>query len=226
MTVALRLDLHVHSTYSADSSLALETIVEQLGAAGLHGFALTDHNTVAGHAQLSSLRERHPRFWLIPGIEVSTREGHVLLYGVGEAPRRDLPLPELLDWARARNGIPVLAHPFRWMNGVGRRIAEGAPVAGLEARNARTAELANARAELLAVRRHLAATGGSDAHDRRSLGRAYTEFAEEPGTLEELLEELRRSHCWVGGRSLGPAGRILLAMRCSVLRLARGFRPV
>ncbi|HZY92148.1 MAG TPA: CehA/McbA family metallohydrolase [Thermoplasmata archaeon] len=226
MTASLRLDLHVHSRHSPDGRLALATIVEQLGYAGLNGFALTDHNTVAGHPELASLAREYPMYWFIPGVEVSTREGHLLAYGVHALPPIHRPLAETVEWIRAHGGISVLAHPFRWAHGVGRRVAARAAVDGVEAVNGHNAEIANARAELVAARRGLAATGGSDAHDRADVGRAYTEFPVETSSLDDLFAHLRARHTRGAGRPLSVAARIRLGVRTSLLRVSRGFRPI
>jgi predicted metal-dependent phosphoesterase TrpH len=226
MTSGFRLDLHVHSRYSPDSTLDLRNIMEHLGTAGLQGFALTDHNSVEGHGLLRSLQERYPRYWFVPGVEVSAREGHVLVYGVSEAPRRNLTVAELTEWAEARGGVSVLAHPFRWIHGAGRAVAERAPVRGLEGRNGRSSEVANEKAELCAARRGLGTIGGSDAHEDASLGRAFTEFPTEIDSMDDLLEAIRGGKASPGGRSLAPVGRVWLALRTSALRAGRGFRPV
>jgi predicted metal-dependent phosphoesterase TrpH len=222
----LRLDLHVHSRYSPDATLPLEAAAHRLGIAGLHGFALTDHNTVRGHVELRGLRERYPHAWLLPGVEVSAREGHLLIYGVSEAPPRGRPAAETIDWANDRAGVVVLAHPFRWIHGVGGRLAAQLPAAALEVRNGRTAESANTRAELVAAQRSLGTTGGSDAHEVATIGRAYTELHDEPASLEDLLEALRRHRTSIGGRSLAAPGRLWLAARNGLRRAARGFRAV
>ncbi len=226
MSVALRIDLHVHSRYSVDSTLTLDQIVDRIAFRGLQGFALTDHNTTQGHAELAHLREGYPGFWFLPGVEISTREGHLLAYGISEAPSPYRPLAETLEWVAARRGIAVLAHPFRWTHGVGGRIAARAPVLGIESRNGRNSELANTRSEFLVARRGLAATGGSDAHELSSVGRAFTEFTEPAASVEDLLEQLRARKTASAGESLPLGGRIRVGLHNGVLRALRGFRPV
>jgi predicted metal-dependent phosphoesterase TrpH len=226
MIGVLRLDLHVHTTFSPDSRLPLTKVGEALGGAGLHGFALTDHNTVEGHRMIPRLREQYPGVPIIPGVEVTAQEGHVLVYGVTECPPRDRPVAELAEWASGRNAVVVLAHPFRWVHGVGRRVATVARVDGIEVQNGRNSEYANRRAELLAAQRGIAMTGGSDAHELATLGRSFTEFEDAPETVEECLELLRRGKCSAGGRSLSLRGRLLLSVQNAGRRVARGFRPV
>jgi predicted metal-dependent phosphoesterase TrpH len=226
MTSEIRLDLHIHSRRSPDSALSLEQIIARLGVVGLHGFALTDHNTIDGHRDLAALAREYPSYRFIPGVEVSTREGHLLLYGVSELPPLRRPLDETLDWARSHGAVASIAHPFRWTHGVGRGIATRARSDAIEAMNGHNSEIANARAALLAARRHLGETGGSDAHTVPHVGRAFTEFREDHRSLDDLLDEIRRGRTRALGRSLGFGGRFRVTLRTSLLRIGRGFRPV
>ncbi len=226
MTGVVRLDLHVHSRHSPDSSLGLETIVDRLGIAGLRGFALTDHNSVAGHPAMSDLAHRNPMYLMVPGVEVSTREGHLLVYGVSEVPPVHRPLAETLDWVHARGVVAVLAHPLRLAHGVGRRVAETAPADGIETVNGHNGELANARAGVIATGRRLATTGGSDAHDAKGLGRAFTELPDEVDSVDAFLAALRRARCDARGESLHGLARVSLGVRTGLLRVARGLRPI
>ena len=227
MTGGLRLDLHVHSDRSPDSRLPLDAIARQLPYAGVRGFALTDHNSVAGHREIPHLVAAYPGIVVLPGVEVSTREGHLLAYGVREVPPVHRPLLETVEWVRARGGESVLAHPFRLAHGAGRKAAESAPVTGIEVRNGHSSEITNYRAEVVAARRGLAATGGSDVHELSDLGRAYTEFPmEAEATEDDLLEAIRQRRVEPGGHSLRFAGRLRLGLRTGALLVARGFRPI
>ncbi|HTT14649.1 MAG TPA: CehA/McbA family metallohydrolase [Thermoplasmata archaeon] len=226
MSDGLRLDLHVHSTWSPDSRLDLESIVGRLSYMGLRGFALTDHNTVAGHRALAALRARHPEYLFVPGVEVSTVEGHLLAYGLSEAPPPHRPITETIEWIDGRGGVAVVAHPFRWTHGVGRRVATGAAVPALETRNGHNSELANAKADLLAAQRGLGSTGGSDAHELRDLGRTFTEWPDRIESVDDLLEGLRHGRTAAAGPSLPIGGRVRLSARNALLFVGRGFRSV
>ncbi|MGA8275730.1 MAG: CehA/McbA family metallohydrolase [Thermoplasmata archaeon] len=226
MTDGLRLDLHVHSRYSPDSRLTLEELVGRLPYTGMRGFALTDHNTVRGNAELVELRKRHPTYVFLPGIEVSTHEGHLLAYGVSEAPPPHRPVAETIEWVRGHGGEAVLAHPFRWAHGVGRQVAETAPVSAIEGRNGHNSEVTNAKAELVGARRGLGLTGGSDVHALSELGRAYTYFPDEARSLDDLLEALRRGRTQAGGRSLPLLGRLRVTITTGAKFVTRGLRSI
>ncbi len=226
MSEVVRLDLHVHSIHSPDSHLAIETIIGRLAYQGLRGFALTDHNTVRGHAELADLRTRYSAYLLLPGVEVSTADGHLLAFGVSEAPPPHRGVAETADWVRAHGGEAVPAHPFRWSHGIGRALAETVPAPAIEARNGHTSEVANLRAEEVAARRRLGTTGGSDAHQLRDLGRCYTEFDASATTVDDLLEAIRTRRTVGDGRSMPWTGRVRLGVRTGLLRVGRGLRPI
>jgi hypothetical protein len=222
----VRLDLHVHSRHSPDSPLSIEEIVARLPTVGLNGFALTDHNSVAGHGELAEAQAKHPELVLVPGVEISTREGHLLAYGVSEAPPEGRPVAEVIDWVRDHGGVPVLSHPFRLSHGVGRAVAESVQGVAVETVNGHNSLLANRRAAAVAARRHLATTGGSDVHDLSNLGRAYTEFADGTATVAAALRSLREGKVTAGGRGLSVAEWLRYEWQTTVLRAKRGFRPI
>lgn len=226
MTGTIRLDLHVHSRYSPDSSTPLERIAEAASVAGLGGFAITDHNTVAGHAEIPALTRAFPRLLIVPGVEVSTREGHLLVYGVSEAPIPRRPLNETLEEVGRRGGVGVLAHPYRWAHGVGDVLARTAAVRGVEAFNGHNSRVANARAELVAASRRLASTGGSDAHRPRDVGRGFTEISDRITTAAEVVAEIAKGNGIGRGENLRTSERLWLAVSTGARRAARGFRPI
>jgi predicted metal-dependent phosphoesterase TrpH len=226
MNPGLRVDLHLHSSFSPDSRLSLDSAVERLGPQGLDGFALTDHNTVAGHSALRGLAVRFPQYRFIPGIEVSTRDGHLLALGIGELPPLRRPVAETVKWVEAHGGVAIPAHPTRRSHGIGTRLASTLKVPALETMNGHNSELANARAAVIAARRTLGETGGSDAHDGPGVGRAYTVFPEGVEAVDDLLEELRRRHTLSAGRSLKFGEMARVGAATVARRIRRGFRPI
>ncbi len=219
------LDLHVHSDRSPDSKLPIDTIASRVRALGLAGFALTDHNTVAGHATLRTVAGRFPELVCVPGVEVSTAEGHLLAYGVDVPPPPGRSVAETIDWVRARGGEPVLAHPYRW-HGAGDTVSRRADVWAVEARNGQSSGRANRAADRLAGERKIGRIGGSDAHTAEAIGRAFTVVEGAIRSLDDLLEAIRLGRVRADGRSLGPLGRLRWTVRNGLLRASRGFRNV
>jgi len=76
-------DLHAHSTFS-DGTLTPEALVALAASRGVRALALTDHDTVAGHADAVRAGARYG-VELVCGVEITvwhTRELHLLAYFV------------------------------------------------------------------------------------------------------------------------------------------------
>ncbi len=226
MSPPLSLDLHVHSRHSPDGRSTIAQYARRAQEIGLGGFALTDHNSTAGHAELASLRSQFPGLLLVPGVEVSTAVGHLLVYGVSEAPPPGRPLAETLEWARDHGGEAVLAHPFRWPHGAGPHLASPGSLRAVETLNGHNGAGPNRRGAELAARLGLPGTGASDAHHVEELGRAFTTVGGGCGSPDDVLEAIRRGAIAASGRSLTPAGWVSWALRAGAARLARGFKGI
>src|SRR6266511_4638460 len=137
-------DLHNHTRHSPDSRVAPKELVALGQRAGLAGIAITDHNST------SAIREATEAvrgdFLVIPGIEVSTRSGHVLGYGVGKVVPRGLSVAETVERIVAAGGVPVAAHPFRFWSGLGDEGLAETSFPAHETRNGRTLRRGNERA--------------------------------------------------------------------------------
>lgn len=51
----MKADLHVHTCYSPDSVLPLETIIQRTQEVELDCIAITDHNTIEGALKLKQM---------------------------------------------------------------------------------------------------------------------------------------------------------------------------
>ena len=84
----LKIDLHVHTTGSRDSFTEPEQLPIILKNRGLDGVAITNHDAPAGFSSSEVI--------IIPGIEVTTREGHILALGVSGTIERKRPADETI----------------------------------------------------------------------------------------------------------------------------------
>jgi predicted metal-dependent phosphoesterase TrpH len=79
-------DFHLHSTHSDGRKTPAE-LAAILHRNGVRYAALTDHDTVAGMAEMREALARYPEITLIPGVELSVDMGvevHILGYWVDE----------------------------------------------------------------------------------------------------------------------------------------------
>lgn len=210
----LTLDLHVHTVHSGDSPCRVEEAIESAEAKKLDGIALTDHNTVAGLESAVEFTENKD-FLIIPGIEVSSEDGHILGLGIEESVPRDLSAGETVRRIRENGGISVAAHPFS---------LSLRPFSPLNA-NFDAIEVFNSRrmfgnqlAKKYARENDLSVSAGSDAHFCEEIGLAGIKVNCEP-QVEEVLKKIREGKASIFGRYLPVPGYLRRALfRCSVYR--------
>jgi len=218
------LDLHTHTRYSSDSGLAPRDLVARARRAGLQGLAITDHNAVGG------IREAEEAavdgFVVVPAIEISSRDGHVLAYGVRELVPRDLGVVETVERVVALGGVAVAAHPYRFWSGLGEAATISAPFQAYETANARTLRAGNARAKALARARRVGETGGSDAHFLDEVGLAATSIEAGVLDVDGVLQAIAQGRSSVTGRDRGAAATARYVTKCVGKWLLRGMRRI
>ena len=75
------IDLHCHTKYSGDNHLEPEDLILRAMEVGLDAVCLTEHHSM--HCSHSISRLTIPAgFLVLRGVEVSTDNGHLLVYGV------------------------------------------------------------------------------------------------------------------------------------------------
>ena len=211
----LRLDLHVHTSYSHDGFSSLKDVVEAAKAKGLDGIAITDHDTIDAHPEAEKFSERN--FLIIPGLEISSADGHILGLGVRELVPRKLTAKETVGLIREQGGIAISAHPFNpFASGQKPGIVYKAKFDAIEALNSRAPFLANPLARRFAERNHLPMTAGSDAHHCDDVGMAST-ILNCDASVDPILNEIRRGGTSISGLTL-PLSRSLLRILQKILR--------
>lgn len=186
----MKADLHVHSIYSWDSQVRIEDYITQAEELGLGAIAITDHNSTESHEQIKKLQET-TQVILIPGQEVTTLDGHLLIYGFIPTIEKGLTMKESVKRARAHSKaiIAIAAHPFdRFRGGTGMKALESG-VDGLEILNA---SALFSRPNTLAKKNapdNFIKLGNSDCHLLEELGVAYNEIPNAKN-FEEVLQNL------------------------------------
>jgi hypothetical protein len=160
--------LHIHTVYSSDSVIQPKTLVDQLVA---HSFikvaAVTDHDSVRGCRTTVELASAYPDILIIPGVEISTQQGDMLVLGTEELPAKPWTPQVVGDYARSVGGVSVVAHPYR-LYGMG-DVARNYKVDAIEILNGGSTVTANSQAKELAKSMGLPGTAGSDAHQLSEL---------------------------------------------------------
>ena len=187
----LSIDLHAHTRFFHGRERAARTFdpVGHRLLAGvarrrdLDGVALTNHDYYrplgdpTGESGLLSL----------PGIEITTTMGHVVVLGPDPPTRTDpgaLTPQEAVDLAHDRGCVAIIAHPFR--NSTIRETDVAFDAIELNGKHPRTWPLVREIAE----DRDIPLVGGSDAHYPVEVGRAYTRVDADPEP-ESVVEAIR-----------------------------------
>lgn len=218
------LDLHNHTRYSPDSRVAPKDLVARARHSGLAGIAITDHNEVRGirEAEVAAGRD----FLVIPGIEVSTRSGHVLAYGVRDIIPRDLSVGDTVHRIVALGGVAVAAHPYRFWSGLGSEALFEARFPAYETCNARTLRGGNARAEATARAQKAGETGGSDSHFLDEVARAVTVIDGGALRADDVVQALGQGRTTAGGTSRGVDATVRYVTKCVGQWIVRGMRRI
>ncbi|HEX2909613.1 MAG TPA: CehA/McbA family metallohydrolase [Chloroflexia bacterium] len=202
-------DLHIHTTAS-DGMGTVEEVLEHVEYhTDLDVIAISDHDEIRGAWAARELAaKRNYRFEIMMAQEITSRHGHILIYGVEEPFKMFQSLEKTVEWAHERGGIVIVPHPLSYMTlSVGEKKLRGLfdksmAVDAIEVLNPSIAGYVR-RERVSEVNRdewHLAEIGNSDAHFPRHIGTAYTTF--EGHTAADLLKAIRERKTTAHGRYL------------------------
>ncbi|MDD1694203.1 MAG: PHP domain-containing protein, partial [Methanoregula sp.] len=178
---------------------SVEEILRQAEVEGLDAIAITDHDSVEGAKKALTLPSS---VLIIPGIEVSTKQGHLLVLGVTEIIPAGLDVVATVNIARRMGALAILPHPYHvWRHGVARRKKAGMTIVdAVEAFNSRyIVGSANQKAARIAKRLGKPCVGGSDAHNAKFVGFGRT-YVEAEKNVPAILDAIRAGRVSCGGR--------------------------
>lgn len=195
------IDLHVHTRpRSEDSDQSPEEAIEHAKRSGLDAICFTEHDWHWTEEEITQLSRQYD-FPVFRGMEISSDEGHLLVFGLTEyrfGMHHAEVVRQLVDEV---GGVIVLAHPYRrqvkynsspdqLMDSVCRNPIFGL-VDAVEVLNGRSNDKENRFASQLCRKLDLKGVAGSDGHSAEDVPSFATEFDRSIGSLEELIVELR-----------------------------------
>lgn len=183
-------DLHTHTRFF-HSFPAEPTAFDPFGArllslwgqrCGLDGIALTNHDYYSPFDTVTG----RPQF--IPGIEITTTAGHLLVVGP-DPPRRTVPgrrtPEEVVSRAHSSGCVAIIAHPFRRS-----RVRESsADFDAVEVNGKHPDNVGRVRA--LSETLEIPVVGGSDAHYPFEVGRTVTRIEATELTPEAVVTAIQ-----------------------------------
>src|SRR5713226_7357308 len=197
-----RADLQLHSDLG-DGLSSIEEILDSAERTGLDVIALTDHDDIRGAFELRELAARRSSpVEVVPGVEVTTRSGHLLALWIEDEVPMFCSLAQALSRIHQAGGMAIVPHPLSYLTfsigeGALRQLASRGDnaqmVDAIEVRNPSYAGRVRA-SRALWLNAHvlrIAETGSSDAHHAALVGTCWTDF---PGTTSEELRSALREH--------------------------------
>lgn len=170
----MKVELHAHTNYSRGTKVfydgveSPETMVKTAKSLGLGALAITDHNTTLGHKDAIAAGKKHGML-IIPGQEVSSKDGHILGIGVQETIRPGLSVFETVDLIHAQGAVAIAVHPFDIKHDGLREKAKACDV--IEIFNGINIDrISNIRCRNFAEKNGMIMVAGSDAHTAAMIG--------------------------------------------------------
>ncbi len=150
---------------------------------------MTDHDTVKACNVTRQLASAYSDILIIPGIEISTSVGDIVILGAEEMPPQPWTVENVVDFSHENDYVSVVAHPYREY-GMG-DIAKNFKVDAIEILNGGSSTSANETARELARQMGLPGTAGSDAHQPAELFAVYTEI-QSAMNVDEALQAIKK----------------------------------
>jgi predicted metal-dependent phosphoesterase TrpH len=167
----LALDIHVHTISSFDGTSNMETLILKAVQRGLDAIAMTDHDNydevyIAGKEvnRLKNAGKIPQDFTVIPGQEISTREGHILaLYTTSYIPT-ELTAVETIAEIHRQGGLAIAPHPMEPRFGLGSKLVASLPLDGMVLTGASPSQLFRSAELAKRVQHRMAIFMDTDAH--------------------------------------------------------------
>ncbi|MEE8419712.1 MAG: PHP domain-containing protein [Dehalococcoidales bacterium] len=167
----------MHTEYSKDCEMSLETIIERCRGAELECVTISDHGTVEGALKLQAIAP----FKVIVAEEILTPDGELMGMFLKETIPSHISIEEAISRIKEQGGLVCLPHPFDPFRGIKLNNSKLTELAGqldvIEVFNARSPLPGpETRARKFAASHNLPCTAGSDSHTPKEIGRTYVEM--------------------------------------------------
>ncbi len=134
----IALDIHVHTYQSFDGTSNIETLLLTANKKGFGAIAITDHDyfddahlALRTAARLKREGRLPENFVVIPGMEISTRDGHILGLFLKSYIPHGLSAEQTIAVIHSQGGLAIAPHPFQQDFGVGAKLVKTLPFDGM-----------------------------------------------------------------------------------------------
>lgn len=191
--------IHLHTDYSYDSNISLDTLAAFVESESIGCVAVTDHDSIEGALALRHRTDAQ----VIVGEEITTRDGHLIGLFLESHIRPGMSATDTAEAIRDQGGLVLLPHPFVRIFGCGLREKSWDILHWLDAVEVNNGQNALRRpdraAERFADSHGLVKYVGADSHMTLSIAPCYQymdSFSGPAGFLQSLAtaELIRGKH--------------------------------
>lgn len=194
----VKIDLHVHTCYSYDSVITPEELIFYSKKRGLDGVAITDHDRIDGALEIAQKTD----FLIIPGIEVSSSNGHVIGLNIQERIQQKLSAEETVDKIHAAGGIAIACHPITFFKkSLGKNLSSKFDAVEVVNASAFPFNYAVKYSRKIASQLKISCVGGSDAHYGPEIGSAYT-IVDAALNVDDIVKAIKKGLCQPFGSAI------------------------
>jgi hypothetical protein len=198
---SLKIDMHVHTVGSPDAHTIQADLPTIIRARGLDGVAITEHNNF-DPPKLDAL--------ILPGMEISSSDGHIVALGIEERIPARLPADETIQQIHKQDGVAIIPHPYD-------PVCECVKIARLKTTpdavetvnaDALSFSISNWLARRDAAKFKLSQVGGSDSHIPQTIGDAYTVVDSGSTNVKDILEAIRAGRVRAEGHATSVRNKL------------------
>ncbi|WP_458405048.1 CehA/McbA family metallohydrolase [Methanobrevibacter sp.] len=196
-----KMDSHIHSEYSADSSSKIDDILRVAKRENIDIIAISDHNNTDALPEVMA-KTKNTDILAIPSIEVSSSLGHILGFGCEESIPKGLTPQDTIDRIHDLGGLAIVPHPFCfYRHGLLCKIDyEELKIDAIETKNARfIVGYCNSKAKRLAKKEKIPTLGASDAHYWEFVGDCYSLIDCEKD-IDSVLKAIKKGKVEANGK--------------------------
>lgn len=186
------IDMHVH----VDERVKYKEIPFVLRARNLDGVGILTHNSLSfAKKVVNYFQERDKSKIYFAGVEIDTKDGHLIAYGIDQEVPQNLSSEETLEIINDLGGVSIIPHPFMSHNSIGWK-SYRLKTDAMEFYNGFAKiflNFPNFMAEVAFRYNGYGKVAGSDAHYAKAIGTCYTlvELEDNPSE-KDILDAIRK----------------------------------